>query len=156
EGRAMKLPILGRTAAPKGKPLPGADFRVALVLPPFAPCWISSLALASLSAGVKAPGMVCRTVYLCFAGYHALGAPDLTDRVRRYEMLSGRISVPFNEWVFARELYGDEMAERDRDTWKLAEQHLARFNEGDGSASFIRDVIALRHRSAELIAGMVD
>ncbi len=152
----MKLPIWGKVAPAVSHAPPGSDFSVALVLPPYGSALVANLALALLSAGIKARGVPCRCFYWNLDVMEALDAPDPLQRVARYERLADRPARPFNEWAFARPLYDGEMRERDQDTWKLLQQCLVRRQEGDESAGFVDDVIRLRERAPELIAAMVE
>lgn len=124
--------------------------RVALVYPPFGPSGIPSLGLAILAAGVKARGHDCRTFHWNLDLIAAMPGSSVRERALAYHELSGRLWFPFNEWIFARELY-DRPLPHDPSTL----QALWRANaELDDKRLDAPDILRLRLDARERVAAM--
>jgi ribosomal peptide maturation radical SAM protein 1 len=85
---------------------------VALVYPPFGPKTVPPLGLALLSAGVKQLGFECRVFYWNLELIGELGGSDLQRSLFTYERLSRNGFFPYNEWIFAKQVFPENDDER--------------------------------------------
>jgi ribosomal peptide maturation radical SAM protein 1 len=86
--------------------------KVALVYPPYGPPNLASLGLANIQAGIKARGFECRTFYWAYQWMQQLPVAEEKKRAFYY-MLTQRNLSPWNEWVFSRHAFADEMRAKD-------------------------------------------
>lgn len=99
-------PLANRTATEVGFSS-ARSFSIALVYPPFGPAALPSLGLSILSEQLKSAGYACRTHYWNLDLLDRMPFDDPFTRLTAYRSLTERTWFPFNEWIFARELYGE-------------------------------------------------
>jgi len=81
--------------------------KVALVFMPFGPVNLPSLGMEVLAQAIRQGGHSCMVKYLNLRFVDFVPGQTFVDRYRNLYYLCGRHSFPFNEFLFARELYSD-------------------------------------------------
>lgn len=132
---------------------PDPSSSVALVYPPMGPGGLASLGLGLLSAGIRRRGLTCRTFYWNLDLIEHMPGADLERRYRAYHGLTGRMWFPFNEWVFARALYGEQEPAREAAAERAVFELAARLPDAGLDAG---DLLELRAATPAMIDAMVD
>ncbi|MFH1465916.1 MAG: RiPP maturation radical SAM C-methyltransferase [Pseudomonadota bacterium] len=127
--------------------------RVGLVYPPFAPGGLPSLGLALLAAGLEAQGLPSRTIFWNLELASRLPGATPEERIAAYSALTHRIWFPFNEWLYAGELHGARLAQRDATTQTLLELKM-RSDRTPGLS--LEGLLTLRHDAGRELRELAD
>ena len=102
--------------------LNGEKKSVAFVYPPYGPPNLANLGLAILTAGLKQQGFPCRTFYWNYRLIDALPYPSAEQKRKVYALLTQRDFFPWNEWLFMRSVFPQELRHRDAEVlYRLAQ-----------------------------------
>jgi ribosomal peptide maturation radical SAM protein 1 len=87
--------------------------RLALIYPPYAPLHLPSLGLALFSAMMKKLGFHCRSFYWNLRFVQALPGDTQQERQTLYRYLGLPTFSPWNEWLFAKSVTPETLADKD-------------------------------------------
>ena len=132
------------------------ELQVAFVYPPFGPPNLANLGIALLAGGLEDQGFFTRTFYWNYRLLDHIPGDTLERRRQIYTLFTQRDLFPWNEWIFTRQIFKEEMEALEPDITA----RMARLNRelGASLAPFTPEDVLRRVADAvpALIDGMVD